>query len=97
MLAFQVRGWELVAANVSDPLIRSLQPLAQRVIRLGDGRYTIELPLDPPPDRVMAEIVAAGAAVISLNPIRDTLEDFFVQQVTMPEVQARDRGLGQHA
>ena len=26
--------------------------------------------------------------------LRDTLEDFFVRQVTSPEVQSRDRGLG---
>jgi ABC-2 type transport system ATP-binding protein len=81
MLPFEIRGWELVATHVSEPLARSLEARARRVVRLGEGRYTIELTRDTPPDRVLAELATAGASVVSLNPIRETLEDFFVQQV----------------
>jgi hypothetical protein len=87
MLAFRVHGWELVVSDVQDGTLRALQARAQRVVRVGDGRYTLELPLQPPPERLIAEVAAAGAKVVSLNPIRQTLEDFFVQQVTrQPEV-----------
>jgi ABC-2 type transport system ATP-binding protein len=82
MVAFQVRGWEVVVAGASDPLIRSLEAEARRITRISEGRYAIELPLDPPPDRIMSRLAGAGASVVSLNPIRDTLEDFFVEQVT---------------
>ena len=41
----------------------------------------VELPLDQPLDRVVSEIAAAGATVVSLNPLRETLEDIFVEQV----------------
>lgn len=94
LLHFQARGWELVAAGVSDPLLQSLSAQAIRVVPLGAGRYTFDLPLDPPPDRLLAQISSAGAELVSLNPLRDTLEDLFVQQVTNPDVVARDRGLG---
>jgi len=97
MIAFQIRGWELVAANVSEPLAAALQPRATRLVKLGDGRVTIELPLEARPDRILGELSAAGASVVSLNPVRQTLEDFFVQQVSAPEVRDRDRGLGQRA
>jgi ABC-2 type transport system ATP-binding protein len=97
MIAFQIRGWELVAANVSEPLAAALQPRATRLVKLGDGRVTIELPLEAQPDRILGELSAAGASVVSLNPVRQTLEDFFVQQVSAPEVRDRDRGLGQRA
>jgi ABC-2 type transport system ATP-binding protein len=97
MLPFHVRGWELVAVRVSDPLLRSLEARSTRVLKLGDGRYAIDLPLDPPPDRILTELSAAGASLVSLNPIRDTLEDFFVQQVSTREVQANDRGLEERA
>jgi hypothetical protein len=30
---------------------------------------------------------------VSLNPVRQTLEDFFVEQVTAPDVLATSRGL----
>jgi ABC-2 type transport system ATP-binding protein len=97
MIAFQIRGWELVAANVSEPLAAALTPRATRLVKLGDGRFTIELPLDVPPDRILAELSAAGASVVSLNPVRVTLEDFFVQQVSAPDVQAHDRWRDQRA
>jgi hypothetical protein len=51
---------------------------------LGEGRYTLELALDPPPERLVTELTAGGAHLVSLNPIRQTLEDFFVEQVTAP-------------
>ena len=57
----------------------------------------MELPLDPPPDRVLSELAAAGAALVSLNPIRQTLEEFFVQEVSAPDVVAADRGLDDRA
>jgi ABC-2 type transport system ATP-binding protein len=97
MIAFQIRGWELVAANVSEPLIAALKPRATRLVQLGDGRVTIELPLAAPPDRILSELSAGGASVVSLNPVRETLEDFFVQQVSAPDVRGRDRGLGPSA
>ena len=46
---------------------------------------------DPPPDRVLQELTAAGAQLVSLNPIRQTLEDFFVQQVTSDAVARTER------
>lgn len=97
ILAFQIRGWDLVAAGVDDTLARSLESRARTVVRISEGRYHVELPVDPPPDRVLAELAAAGATLVSLNPLRDTLEDFFVQQVTRADVLARDRGLGPQA
>jgi ABC-2 type transport system ATP-binding protein len=82
ILAFQVRGWELVVANVPDQAIRALESRARRIVRISDRRYGIELPVEHPPHRLLAELSAAGATLVSLNPVRETLEDFFVQQVS---------------
>ena len=41
----------------------------------------IELPPDAPPEPFLQELGAGGAQVVSLNPLRDTLEDYFVQSV----------------
>jgi ABC-2 type transport system ATP-binding protein len=93
MLAFHVRGWELVVAGVADGSVPEVGPHVRRVVRIGDGRYELELPLESPPDRLMAQLTAAGAQIVSLNPVRDTLEDFFVQQVTSPGALGTRRGL----
>ena len=90
MVPFRARGWELVVAGATDAAIAALDGRANRIVRIGEDRCLVELPLEPPPERVLQELTAAGAHLVSLNPIRQTLEDFFVQQVTSDAVmQAR--------
>jgi ABC-2 type transport system ATP-binding protein len=93
ILAFQAHGWELVVSDVPDALVAMLQSRARRVVRISEGRHALELPLDPPPERLVAELGAAGAKLVSLNPLRETLEDFFVQQVTSEQAMSVDQGL----
>jgi hypothetical protein len=78
-----------VAANVSAPLADRLRSVASRLTSLGHDRYTIELPLTHPPDRIVPDITAAGATLISLNPLRATLEEFFVEKVAEAGAGAR--------
>jgi hypothetical protein len=52
-----------------------------RATRISDQQYTLELPLDPSPDGLLRDLLADGAHLVSLNPIRETLEDYFVEQV----------------
>ena len=51
-----------------------------------------EVPPDQPPERLLPELSAGGASLVSINPVRDSLEDFFVQRVA--EVGARDAARG---
>jgi hypothetical protein len=53
----------------------------QRVTALGERRYSLELPLEPAPEILLRDLVSGGARLVSLNPIRDTLEDFFIKKV----------------
>ena len=48
---------------------------------LADGRFSLELGRDQPPETLLGELAADGVRVISLNPIRATLEEYFVQAV----------------
>jgi ABC-2 type transport system ATP-binding protein len=90
LLALRVRGWDLVIAGVGREVIDRRGPGILKVTPLGGNRYTLELPLSPPPEQVLAELVAQGASLVSLNPIRDTLEDLFVRKVADAD---SDRGL----
>ena len=93
LLPFRASGWELVVAGASETLVASLTSRVSRLVRISDGRYLLELPLDPAPEQLLGELTTAGAHLVSLNPIRQTLEDFFVQQVTSPGVLATRQGL----
>src|SRR5215813_3160045 len=94
MLAFRARGWELVVAGVNDAALAAVESRVRSAVRIGEGRYMLDLPLEPAPEHLLADLTRAGAHLVSLNPVRQTLEDFFVEQVTAPDVLASSRGLG---
>lgn len=81
MIAFELKGWELVVAGVSDEGLRALGDRARRITPIAHGRFALELPAEAEPERLIAELRASGATLVSLNPVRETLEDYFVQQV----------------
>ena len=91
---FSVHGWELVVGDVTDAMLASLQSRIRRIVKIAEGRYALDLPLDSQPERLLSELTAAGATLVSLNPVRDTLEDYFVRQVTAPAAQAPRRHPG---
>src|SRR5262245_13646038 len=69
--AFEVRGWELVVADVGAATVERHFGRARRVTRLEEQRYALELPLEPPPERLLNDLVAEGARLVSLNPVRE--------------------------
>jgi ABC-2 type transport system ATP-binding protein len=79
--AFQARGWELVVGKVSEHTLAAHRSRIQKVTRISEDRYALELPLVPEPGLLLQDLLAAGAHLISLNPVRETLEDFFVRHV----------------
>ena len=81
ILAFELKGWELVVSHVSEELRADLQRRSARMTALSDGRYTVQLSPDTRPERLINDLAARGALIVSLNPVRETLEDLFVQTV----------------
>jgi ABC-2 type transport system ATP-binding protein len=81
LVAFELKGWELVVADLSDDAARALAGRARTVTPIAHGRFTLELPPNTEPERLIGELRASGATLVSLNPLRETLEDFFVHQV----------------
>ena len=81
ILAFQVRGWELVMANLRPEVVASVAPRPTKTTEISPQRYALELPLDAAPERVLSDLTATGATLVSLNPVRESLEDFFVRRV----------------
>ena len=81
ILAFKVRGWELVVSDLQPHVLDRVGPEVRRSTRISEDRYALELTPEATPARLLTELEAAGARLVSLNPIRDTLEDFFVRRV----------------
>lgn len=81
MLAFGVRGWELIVADIDDAIVDKYKPRISRALPIGGGRFALELPIETPPEKLLAELTADGGRLVSLNPLRETLENFFVERV----------------
>jgi ABC-2 type transport system ATP-binding protein len=73
------RGWELVVSGLTGEVLARLKPRLTRATELGDGRFSLELPASTIPEQLIPEL--GGARIVSLNPLRGTLEDVFVEQV----------------
>jgi ABC-2 type transport system ATP-binding protein len=78
---FAVNGWELVMSDVPPAALDRVRTRARRVLSIAGDRYVIDLPPDGHPEDMLRELIAAGAALVSLNPVRETLEDVFVRRV----------------
>jgi len=91
MLAFEVRGWELVVDQLRQDVVARLGAAVRSSTEITPGRYALELSRDTPPDRVLGELIASGATLVSLNPLRQSLEEFFVQRVAEAGLGARER------
>jgi ABC-2 type transport system ATP-binding protein len=81
ILAFEVSGWELVMTDLQAAALESLGSAARKVTRISERRYTIEVGAEAEPERLVGELRSRGGRFVSLNPVRTTLEDYFVQQV----------------
>jgi ABC-2 type transport system ATP-binding protein len=93
LLAFQVRGWELVVNGLTDAALDQAKASGRvtHATALGGQRFALELPLSVVPAELLAGLTAQGAQLVSINPVRETLEDFFVRQIAAAP---KDRGLG---
>jgi ABC-2 type transport system ATP-binding protein len=80
LLGFELRGWELIVSDVPRERVTALGARVTRTVPLAHGRFALELPPEPP-EALIAELTRQGGRVLSLNPVRDTLEDVFVRQI----------------
>jgi len=82
ILAMRMLGWEIVVDGLSAPPDWSHTGLAvQKVTKIDEQRYSLEVAAHVKPEDAIAQIAGRAGRLISLNPIRETLEDFFVRQV----------------
>jgi ABC-2 type transport system ATP-binding protein len=81
IVALRVTGWELVMANVSPGTALGSQPDVVRVTSVSDGQFVIELRPDAEPERLVAALRVQGGRLVSLTPLRKTLEDVFIEHV----------------
>jgi ABC-2 type transport system ATP-binding protein len=81
VVAFQAHGWEAIVEGLPDEVLATVRQRARGVQRIADGRFAIDFDITEPPETVVPDLVASGGRLVSVNPLRETLEDFFVKQI----------------
>ena len=81
IVPFRIREWDLIVADLSDHVAGTVGARVNRVTPLGGRRYQILAPGETAPESLIADLTASGARLVSVNPVRQTLEDFFVETV----------------
>jgi ABC-2 type transport system ATP-binding protein len=79
LTAGEAHGWEVVMTMTDASLADRVSPRVMRTRRIDEGRYSFELGAAARPEPFIAELSAAGATLVSVSPIRTTLEDVFVK------------------
>jgi ABC-2 type transport system ATP-binding protein len=80
LVAFELRGWELVVTGLSDAIRAQLAPRVKAIAPLTHDRWHVELDAAAP-EPLVGELAQLGVRTVSLNPIRATLEEYFVKAV----------------
>jgi ABC-2 type transport system ATP-binding protein len=75
----ETRGWEVVVTDTGPALIERLTGEGLRVRPIAEGRFSLLLGSDRRPEPLVAELAGAGAKLVSVSPVRTTLEDVFLQ------------------
>jgi ABC-2 type transport system ATP-binding protein len=81
MVPFRLRGWDLVVSGLTDASRHALVADGATVTQISADRHHVVLRPEATPDRTIARLTAEGATLVSLNPVRDTLEDVFMARV----------------
>jgi ABC-2 type transport system ATP-binding protein len=81
LTAFESSGWEIVATGLSTETLERVRARLTSATPIGDGRFSLKLPPSIAPEAFIADLATSGARIVSLNPLRVSLEDVFIDQV----------------
>jgi ABC-2 type transport system ATP-binding protein len=79
LTAGTARGWEVIVDGLSDEAAARTASHVQRVTRIADRRYSLEVDAGTRPESLVADLAASGATLVSVTPVQATLEEFFLQ------------------
>jgi ABC-2 type transport system ATP-binding protein len=79
LTAGAARGWEIIVDDLPETLASRLAGEIRRIVPIGGRRYSLELDPATRPEQLVGDLAAAGASLVSVTPLRATLEEFFLQ------------------
>jgi ABC-2 type transport system ATP-binding protein len=71
-------GWEIVVSHLAAERVDEFSRRVRRITRIAEDRYSMEVSADDRPERLIADLSSSGARLISVAPLKATLEDVFM-------------------
>lgn len=84
LLGLEVSATEIVLENPSVAALEKFKPYAPTVIRTG-GQVRLEFGGEHDSNKLFEAALASGARIVSVNPVKSSLEDYFMARVGEPE------------
>lgn len=81
ILKVRIEAHEIVLAGISPETAAGLKPLCDEMIPMGE-RLQLRAGSPKQVESIISHALARGAALVSVNPVRPSLEDHFFAQVT---------------
>lgn len=81
MLGMGIASTEIVIESPHQKLLDELKPYAGYMVRTG-GCVRIEIQSESDVSRVLSSVLQSGVKVLSLNPVKMSLEDYFFAQMS---------------
>jgi ABC-2 type transport system ATP-binding protein len=79
ILRLRVAVTEIVLENPRGELLKEISPYARSVVQTGH-RIRLEVPVESDVSKVLALAIRNAAGIVSLNPVKMSLEDYFMAQ-----------------
>jgi ABC-2 type transport system ATP-binding protein len=76
-----MRGCEVVVSGLNAETAARVTNDVARVTEIAEGRYCFELGPGGKPEALIATLSAAGATLVSVSPVRASLEDIFLEAI----------------
>jgi len=80
ILGLEVQTVEIVLEDPSPEVVDELAPLSRSRVRTGD-RVQFAIPAECDVNKILDRALHQGARIVSVNPVRMSLEDYFVDRV----------------
>ena len=87
ILSLGVTTTEIILETPPEGILEELRPLVVSMVRTGE-RVRLEIREESNIEKVMAISLRGKAKVISLNPVKMSLEDYFLAKVSQSEMEA---------
>ena len=80
ILALRAASTEVVLEDPGSEVLAAIQPYLDSVVRTGD-RVRLEVPAEHDVTTILDRALHLGARVVSVNPVKISLEDYFISKL----------------